>query len=133
MAARDGRGGLLECYQVAGAAVAVGDQDVAEAGATERVAIVQHRVAHDALPHPDGADRVEGERAQVERGREHGAPARAGGHEPLGDALGEVPRRDRVDADGQVRAVRLERAHGQDDHRTCPVERVERRRGHLFE
>ena len=60
-------------------------------------------------------------------------PAQALGDEPRRDRLGEVPRRERVDADGQVRAVRLERTHGQENHRPRSIERIERRRGELLQ
>ena len=116
-----------------GARVAVGDQDVAEARAGQSRPVVDHGVAHDALPDVDGAHRLERERSEVQRRREHGAPARPLGHDALGDGLGEVARRHRVHAHGQVRPVLLERAHGEDHDRPVAVERVERRRRDLFQ
>ncbi len=68
-------GSLLERDQMAGAAVAVGDEDVPEAGAGQRVPVVHHHVAHETLTHPDRAHGVEREAAEMEgRGKDH-APA----------------------------------------------------------
>ena len=77
---------LLEGHEVSGPAVAVGNEDPAEARARERVPVVQDRVTHHALPDPDGARRLEGEGAEVKRGGEHRGPARAGGDQALGQA-----------------------------------------------
>src|SRR2546422_11775013 len=82
--------GLLQRREMAGAGVAVRDQDVAEAGARERAAVVDQRVADDALTHGHGADTVERERAEMQRGRQHRGPARPRRDEPVGDRLREV-------------------------------------------
>ena len=69
--ARDERRRLLQCREVAGPGVTVGDEDVAKARARERAAVVHERVADHALAHGHGAHAVEGERAEVQRRRQH--------------------------------------------------------------
>ncbi len=118
---------------MAGAAVAVRDQDVAEAGAGERSPVVHHHVAHEPLPHRHRAHGVEREGAQVERGRQHDREARAARDDALGDGFREMARGECVDAERQVRPVGLERAHREDHHGALPVERVEPRRGELLQ
>ena len=89
--------------------------------------------AHHALAHGDRAHRLEGEGAQVQCGRQHDVPARALGHDPLGDGLGEVAPRVGVHAERQVRTMRLERACGEDDHGAVSRQSVESRARELFE
>ena len=69
----------------------------------------------------------------MQGGSEHRRPPRPRRHQPLGEGLGEVARGEGVHPQGQMRPVLLERAHGEQDHGAVAVERVERRRGHLFE
>ena len=130
---RDDRGGFLERGQVRGPGVTVGHEDEAEAGAGQRQAVVDDRVAHDALAHGHRARRLERERAEVERRCQHGVPARPRGHQARGDLGGEVPRGERVDAERQVWAVLLERAHGEDHDRACALEGGERGGRQLFQ
>ena len=118
---------------MAGPGMAVGDEDEAEAAAGERRAVIDQRVAHDPLAHGDRAGRLEGEGAEMQRGRQHHRPAGAGAHQPLGDGLGEVAGRERVDADGQVGPVRLQRADGEHHDGAGALQRIERRRGHLLQ
>ena len=66
-------------------------------------------------------------------GDEHRAPARPLLDEPLGERLGEVAGGEGVDADGQVRAVLLERAHREHDHGALARQRVQRRARQLLE
>src|SRR5204862_7983413 len=96
VSARDDRGGFFERREVPRPAVTVGDEDVAEAGPRQRAAVVDHRVAHDALTDAHGADGVERERAERERRGQQGGPAGPRGGEALGEGLGEVARGDRV-------------------------------------
>ena len=118
---------------MAGPGMAVGDEDVAEAAAGERRTVIDQRVAHDALADGHRADRLEGEGAQMQRGRQHHRPAGAGAHQPLGDRLGKVARGEGVHADRQVRPVLFQGTHGEHDDRARAVERIERDGRHLLE
>src|SRR5215468_3332692 len=69
----------------------------------------------------------------MQRGGEHRGPARPRGDDAIGDRFGEVARGERVDADGQVRSVSLQRTDRYEDHGPGAVERVQGRRGHLFQ
>src|SRR5262249_58444328 len=73
-----------------GAGVAVGEEDGAKPAAGEGAAVIDERVADDALAHAHGSDGVEGEGAEVERGRQQYGPARSPRDQALGDGLGEV-------------------------------------------
>ncbi len=106
---------------------------MAEARARERAAIVYEEVAHHALSHRDGADGFEGKGAEVQRRREDHVPARTLGHEALGHGLGEVPARVSVHPEGQMRAMGLERARGQDDDGALARQGIEGRARELFE
>ncbi|OLD38963.1 MAG: hypothetical protein AUI57_04980 [Candidatus Rokubacteria bacterium 13_1_40CM_2_68_8] len=133
VSSRDDRRGLLERREVPGPAVAVGDEDVPEAGARQRGAVVDERVTHHALPHAHRPHGVEREGAEVERGGQQRGPVRPRGGEAFAERLGEVAGGDRIDAHRQVRSVLFERAHGQDHDGARAVERVERGARHLFE
>ena len=116
-----------------GTAVAVRDEDVAEARARQSIAIVHEKIANHALAHGHGARRLESEGAEVKRGGEHDVPVRALGHDALGDGLGEVAPGEGVHAHGQVRAMRLERAGGENDHRPLARQGVHGGARELFE
>ena len=116
-----------------GAPVAVGDEDEAEAGPREGATIVDERVADDALADAHGAHRLERERAEMERRREHHREGGSLRHQAIRHGSREVARGERVDADGKVRAVLLERAHREDHDGARAIERVERGRRHLFQ
>ena len=106
---------------------------MAEARAGQRAAIVHEEVAHHALSHRDGADRLESEGAEVQRRRQDYMPARPLGHEALGHGLGEISPRVGVHPEGQVRAMGLERARRQDDDGALSRQRVESRARDLFQ
>ncbi len=133
VATRDGRRRLVEGGQVGGPGVAVGHEDVAEAGPGEGLPEVDDGVADDTLAHGDGADGVEREGAQVQRGRQHGRPPRPLRGQPMRDLLGEVARGEGVDAEGQMGPVLLQGADGEEDDGALAIERVERRHGQLLE
>ena len=133
VASRDESRSLLERREMSRTAVAVRDEDEPKARPCERAAVVHERVANHALAHVHGAHRLERERAEVERGREHDGPVRPLGDQPVRHRAREMARRERIHPDGQMRAVLLERAHGQDHGRPRAVQRVQRRRGHLLE
>jgi len=61
----------------------------------------------------------------VERRGEHDLPAGPLVHDALRDGLCEVTARVSIDAHRQVRAMRLERAHGEDDDRALARQRVD--------
>jgi hypothetical protein len=128
MPARHDRGSLLERHEVPGSAVAVRDHDPAKARPCQRGPVVHYRVADNALANPDGADGVERERAEVQRGRQHRRPARTVRGDTLGEGLGEVARREGIHAYRQVGPVLFERAHREQDEGAMAIERVECRR-----
>ena len=131
-AGHDG-GGFLQRDQVSRPPMAVGDEDVPEARPRQRVPVVHHHVPHQALPHPDGADRVEGEAAEMQGRRQDHVPSRPRLDDLSGQRFREMAGREGVDANRQVRPMLLQRADRQDDDRPLPGQRVERRTGQLFE
>ena len=105
--------------------VTVGNEDVSKPGPRHGIAVVHEQIAHHALAHGHRAHRLEGEGAEVQRGRQDDVPALALRHDALGDGLREVATREGVHAHGQVRAMSLERARGEDDNRAIAGQRIE--------
>ena len=124
---------LFEGDHMARAGVAVGDQDVAEAGPRHGAAVVHEGIAHHPLADVHRPHVVEGEAPQVERWGQHDLPARPLGHDALGERAREVLGGEGVYSEGEVRAVLLERAHGDDHRRPLPIQGIEGGGGQLFQ
>ena len=96
-------------------------------------AIVDQQIANDALAGEEAAGVVEGVGADGQAGNEQHLPAGVQALEEFGHLAGEEFRAEKVHSDGQVRAVLLEGADGEEDQGFVQVELLDFEPGHFGE
>ncbi len=132
MLAADPATGGLEGGCVAGAAVAVGDDGVAEAGLSQGGAVGQEGTVDGLLGAVDGAGEGQLVGADGDVGVEDDGPVRVGLGEATGGLLSHPAGHEHVHPQGQMGSVDLEGAGGEEGYGAVRLEALDLSVGHLL-